>query len=106
MKALAVTSRSRSPSLPNVPTLDELGIAGYEASTFTGLFGPAGVPPPVSERLYLALRKALADDGVRERFRSMGVDIADLSQVEFAAYVRTDFKKWRQVARERNIVVE
>ena len=106
MKALAVTSRSRSPSLPNVPTLDELGIAGYEASTFTGLFGPAGVPPPVSERLYLALRKALADDGVRERFRSMGVDIADLSQVEFAAYVRTDFEKWRQVARERNIVVE
>jgi len=106
MKALAVTSRSRSPSLPNVPTLDEVGVAGYEASTFTGLFGPAGIPPAVSEKLYGALRKALANDGVRERFRSMGVDIAELSQAEFAAYVRADFEKWRTVAREAGIVVE
>src|SRR5262245_9601684 len=106
MKALAVTSRVRSPSLPSVPTLDELGVAGYEARTFTGLFGPAGIPPAVADRLYGALRKALANDGVRERFRSMGVDIADMSQAEFAAYVRTDFEKWRTVAREANIVVE
>jgi tripartite-type tricarboxylate transporter receptor subunit TctC len=106
MKALAVTSRTRSPSLPNVPTLDEAGVAGYEASTFTGIFGPAGVAPVAAERLYGALRKALANDGVRERFRSMGVDIADMSQAEFTAYVRTDFEKWRTVAREANIVVE
>ena len=106
MKALAVTSRGRSPSLPGVPTLDELGVTGYEASTFTGLFGPAGIPPAVVEKLYGALRKALANDGVRERFRSMGVDIANMSEAEFAAYVRTDFEKWRTVAREASIVVE
>lgn len=106
MKALAVTSKQRSPSLPNVPTLAELGLAGYEASTFTGLFGPAGIPPAVVDKLHAALRKALSVESVRERYRSMGVEIMDMAQPEFAAYVRTDFEKWRQLAREANIVIE
>lgn len=106
IKALAVTSKLRSPMLPNVPTLAELGLTNYEASTFTGLFGPAGMPPAVVQKLHDALRKALSVETVRERYRSMGVEIMDLTQAEFAAYVRTDFEKWRQVAREANIVVE
>ena len=106
MKALAVTSRQRSPSLPNVPTLHELGVTGYEVSTFTGLFGPAGLPPAVVARLDGALRKALANETVRERFRSMGVDLAAMNQVEFAAYVRADFERWREVARAGNIAVD
>jgi tripartite-type tricarboxylate transporter receptor subunit TctC len=106
MKALAVTSRQRSPSLPNVPTLDELGVSGYEATTFTGIFGPAGIPPAVVDKLYGALRKALVNETVRERYRGMGVDIAEMNQAEFAGYVRADFEKWRKVAREGNIVVE
>ncbi len=105
-KALAVTSRTRSPQLPNVPTLIELGVKDFEVGTFTGLFGPAGMPAPVVEKLHASLRKALAVESVRERYRSMGVEIMDMSQAEFAAYVRVDFEKWRQVARERNIVVE
>jgi len=106
MKALAVTSKLRSPSLPNVPTLAELGLAGYEASTFTGLFGPAGMPPAVVEKLHAALRKALTVEAVRARYHSMGVDIMDMTQPDFSAYVRADFEKWRSVAREANIVVE
>src|SRR5262245_18528277 len=106
LKALAVTSRHRSPLLPNVPTLDELGVTGYEASTFTGIFGPAGIPPPVVERLSGALHKARANETVRERYRALGVEVMDLSQAEFAAYVRADLEKWRQLAREGNIVVE
>jgi tripartite-type tricarboxylate transporter receptor subunit TctC len=89
-----------------VPTLDELGVKGFEVSTFTGIFGPAGMPPAVVDRLHAALRKALAVDSVREKYRSMGVEIMDLGQAEFAAYVKADFEKWRAVARERNIVVE
>jgi tripartite-type tricarboxylate transporter receptor subunit TctC len=54
----------------------------------------------------VALGKALANDAVRERYRSMGVEIIDSSQAEFAAFVRADFEKWRRVAREGNIVVE
>ena len=106
MKALAVTSKTRSAQLPNVPTLIELGVRDFEVGTFTGIFGPAGMPAPVVEKLYAALKKALAVETVRERYRSMGVEVMDMGQAEFAAYVKTDFEKWRKVAREGNIVVE
>jgi tripartite-type tricarboxylate transporter receptor subunit TctC len=106
MKAIAVTSRSRSAQLPNVPTLNELGVKDFEVGTFTGIFGPAGMPAAVTEKLHAALKKALAQEPVREKYRSMGVEVMDMGQAEFAAYVKTDFDKWRQVARERNIVVE
>jgi tripartite-type tricarboxylate transporter receptor subunit TctC len=106
IKPLGVTSKLRSPLLPNVPTLDEQGLAGYEAGTFTGIFAPAGTPPAVVEKLHAALRKALGVEAVRARYHGMGVEIMDMTQAEFAAYVRTDFEKWRQVAREANIVVE
>jgi len=106
IKALAVSSRSRSPLLPGVPTLDELGVSGYEASTFTGIFGPTEIPAATAEKLYAALRRALSSDPVRERYRSMGVEVMDLSRADFAAYVRVDYEKWKRIAREGNIVVE
>ena len=106
MKALAVTSKLRSPMLPNVPTLAELGVANFEASTFTGIFGPAGMPQAVVDKLHAALKKALSVESVRERYRGMGVEIMDMTQADFAAYVRTDYEKWRSVARDANIVVE
>ena len=106
IKALAISSKTRSPLLPNVPTLDESGVKGYEASTFTGIFAPAGIPPAVLDRLATSLRKALQVESVRERYRQMGVELIEMSQPEFAAYVREDFEKWRRVAREGNIVVE
>jgi tripartite-type tricarboxylate transporter receptor subunit TctC len=106
IKPLAISSRSRSPLLPNVPTLDELGVKGYEASTFTGLFAPSATPRPLLEKLGAALKKALANETVRERYRGMGVEIIDMTQSEFDRYVRADFEKWRRVAREGNIVVE
>ena len=106
IKPLAISSRSRSPLLPNVPTLDELGVKGYEASTFTGLFAPSAIPRPLLDKLGGALRKALANEAVRERYRGMGVEIIDMTQAEFDSYVRADFEKWRRVAREGNIVVE
>lgn len=105
-KALAVTSKTRSAQLPNVPTLHELGVKDFEVATFTGIFAPAGLPAPVVAKLHAALRKALTVESVRERYRSMGVEVMDMSQPEFAAYVKTDFEKWRKVAREANIVVE
>ena len=106
MKALAVTSKTRSAQLPNVPTLAELGVTNFEVGTFTGLFGPAALPPAVVEKLHGALKKALALDSVRDKYRAMGVEVMDMSQPEFAAYVRADFEKWRKLAREANIVVE
>ena len=106
IKAIAISSAQRSPLLPNVPTLDESGVKGYEASTWTGIFAPAGVPRDIVNRLGAALRKAMAVESVRERYRGMGVEVMDMGQAEFAAYVRDDFEKWKKVAREGNIVVE
>jgi len=106
IKAIAISSAKRSPLLPNVPTLDEAGVKGYEASTWTGIFAPAGTPASTVEKLSIALRKAMSVESVRERYRGMGVEIMDMSQPEFAAYVRADFEKWKRVAREGNIVIE
>ena len=106
IRPLAISSRSRSPLLPNVPTFEELGVAGYEATTFTGIFAPAGTPQPVLARLSASLRKAMSGEAVREKYRSMGVDVMDMAMPDFAAFVRADGEKWRRVAREGNIVVE
>ena len=106
IRALAISSLKRSPLLPDVPTLDEVGVKGYEAATFTGIFAPAATPHPVVERLAAALHKALANPQVRERYQGMGVEVMDMTQPAFAAYVRADYEKWQKVAREANISVE
>ena len=106
IKALGVTSKLRSPLLPNVPTLDEQGLTGYEAGTFTGIFAPTGTPQAALDRLHAALRKALASETVRARYRTIGGEVMDMGLAEFTAYVRTDFEKWRQIAHLGNIVIE
>jgi tripartite-type tricarboxylate transporter receptor subunit TctC len=106
MKALAITSRNRSPLLPEVPTLAELGVQGAEADTFTGIFAPSGLSSEILHKLNGAMRKALSQPAVRERYKSMGVDVMEMSQPEFASYVRLDLDKWRKVAKEGNIAVE
>ena len=106
IRALAISSLKRSPLLPEVPTLDELGVKGYEAATFTGIFAPAGVSASSLAKLNAALHKALAAPAVRERYQSMGVEVMDMSQAQFDAYVRADWDKWRKVARDGHISVE
>jgi tripartite-type tricarboxylate transporter receptor subunit TctC len=85
---------------------DLLGVKGYEAATFTGLFAPAGVPASTLNKLNSALRKALAVPAVRERYQAMGVELMDMPQAQFEAYVRSDFQKWQKVARDGNIAVD
>jgi tripartite-type tricarboxylate transporter receptor subunit TctC len=106
IKALGVTSLKRSPLLPNVATLDEQGLTGFEAGTFTGLFAPAGTPPAVLDKLHAALEKALANETVRTRFRTMGVEVMHMSRPEFATYVQADYEKWLKIAHEANIVIQ
>jgi tripartite-type tricarboxylate transporter receptor subunit TctC len=106
IKALAISSLKRSPLLPDVPTLDEAGVKGYEAGTFTGLFVPAGTPATAVERLAAALEKARANPAVRDRYKSLGVEMMDMSRSEFTAYVRADYEKWVKVAREADISLD
>src|SRR6266849_5168936 len=96
IRAIAISSLKRSALLPSVPTLDELGVKGYEASTFTGIFVPADTPPGVIDKLSAALRKALANESVRESYRRVGGDVIDMGRAEFVAYVRADYEKWQR----------
>ena len=106
IRPLAISSLKRSALLPDVPTLDEAGVKGYEAGTFTGLFAPIGTPPAVVERLASAVEKARADPGVRSRYLALGVEMMDMSRAQFAAFVHADYEKWVKVAREANISLE
>ena len=106
LRAIAITSLKRSPQLPNVPTLDELGLPGFNATTFTGLFAPAATPSAVIEKLQGALKKVLTTESVRERYRTMGVEMMNMTPAEFAAFVRTDAERWLKAARQANIVLQ
>lgn len=106
VRALAVTTSKRSALMPDVPTLAELGVGGYEVSTFTGLFAPAGTPRPVLDKLGAALARVLAQPAVRERFAGLGVEMIDSDAKAFEAYVKRDFENWRAVARDANISLE
>jgi len=106
LRALALMGSRRSQALPDVPTMKEASGHDLPADIVTGFMLPAGTPAPVVEKLSVSLGKALTHPTVRERFGGMGVEIMDLGQAEFAAYVRADYDKWQRVAREGNIVVE
>lgn len=103
LKILAVTAAERVSALPNVPTLAESGVPGYEASTFLGILAPAATPPAVVNRLNAAIRKVLDMPAIQERFRSLGTDPGASSPQEFAAIIRNELAKWQRVAKEANL---
>jgi tripartite-type tricarboxylate transporter receptor subunit TctC len=95
LKALGVTSLKRSPLLPDVPTLDEAGIKGYEVNTWFGFVAPAGTPADVVMRLNAEIQKALAQPAVREKLLAQGFDLAPPQPPEaFAATIRDDLARW------------
>ena len=85
LKVLAVTTPQRAAALPNVPTLDELGYKGYQASTLLGLLAPAGTPKPVVAKLNTGVRKIMDNNTVAERFRGLGANPGASSPEEFSS---------------------
>lgn len=106
IKVIAVTSAKRVPQLPDTPTLDEVGVKGYEASTFTALLGPAGMPKAVLDKLVAAHRKAMSNAAVRERYTGLGASIIDPDVPAFEAFVKTDYQKWRTIVEDAKIAVD
>lgn len=106
LRILAVTSINRSGILPNIPTLDELGMKGYEAASFTGVLAPAGTPQPVIDRLYAAVIKAATLPAVTAKFTELAADPKTTTPAEFASFIRDDIAKWRKVAQGANIKLD
>ncbi len=106
LKAIAVTTNVRSSVMPNVPTLDEAGLKGFEANTFTGILAPAGTPPAVVDRLHADIVKALRTATVKEKFQNLGADPQERSVRDFGDFIRADLDKWKKVGAAAGVRVE
>lgn len=106
LRALAVTGAERSPSLPNVPTVAEAGIAGYEFAGWTGLAAPAGTPRQVIDRLHAEIARISATDEARDWFAAGGAEAGLLSPDAFADFIRAEHTRWGKVIREAGIRME
>ena len=99
VKALAVSGARRSPAFPNLPTIAEAGVSGYEAPTWTGVVAPAGLPRPILDKLNAAVNRAIRSPTFKERFGSIGDEPAGGTPEEFAAFIHTELARWRDVVR-------
>ncbi|WP_295525371.1 tripartite tricarboxylate transporter substrate binding protein [uncultured Pseudacidovorax sp.] len=99
LRALAVTSKTRHPMLPDVPTLDEAGLKGFEALSWQGLFAPAGTPPEVVEKLSAEVNKAVRSPDVREYFASRGFIVEGTTPAAFKALIEAEVKKWTPIVK-------
>jgi tripartite-type tricarboxylate transporter receptor subunit TctC len=106
LKALGVTTSSRSSQLPNVPTIAESGLPGYEANNWYGFLAPAKTPRPIIDRLNREIVKILQKGDVKEKLVALGAEVMANSPNEFAKNIRTDIEKWRSVVRETGMKPE
>ncbi|MGJ7525391.1 tripartite tricarboxylate transporter substrate binding protein [Variovorax sp. GB1P17] len=97
LRALAVTTARRSQSIPELPTVAESGLPGYEAMPWLGLVAPAGTPQPVVDRLQREIVEILKEPELRERFKGWGLDIIGNTPAEFASFLRRDIDQWARV---------
>ena len=100
LRALAVTTAKRSPELPNVPTIAEAGVPGYEATSWFGLFAPAGTPAAVVTRLNTAIVKILASADVKKKITEQGGEVYSEKPEQFAAFIQKEAVKWGKVVRD------
>ena len=106
LRALAVSSLKRNANLPDVPTVDETMIKGFNADAWFGLFAPAGTPPEIIARLNAELQKALADPATAETIVKAGFDITPSSAADLTAFVKTEIVKWAKVVKDSGAKAE
>ena len=105
LRAVAVTTSKRSFALPEVPTVAEAGVPGYEVALWYGVFGPKGLPKNIVERWNSEMRKATKQPDMKERLIAEGFDIADSPPEVFQAVVKRDVLKWIKVVKDARIQV-
>jgi len=106
LRAIAVSTRTRSSALPDVPTLDESGLPGFDVDVWIALIGPAGMPQPVVDRLRLEAQRAVGDKHVQERLKDQGGDVVSATQAETLETFRKDVAKYTAIVKEAGIKPE
>jgi tripartite-type tricarboxylate transporter receptor subunit TctC len=103
LRALAVTSAQRAPAAPEIPTVAESGLPGFETSTWFALVAPAGTPPDVLARLNAEVKRALAQGDVKQRFAGLGMTAEDSTPEGLDAYIKSEIAKWTKVIKDADI---
>jgi tripartite-type tricarboxylate transporter receptor subunit TctC len=106
LRALAVTTAQRSPSLPDLPTIAEAGVPGFESITWHGVVVPSATPPATVERLNRAINSALREKDLVERLNGLGAEIAGGTPQDFAAYIQREIPKWTKVVKDSGAKAE
>lgn len=106
LKPIAVTSARRSPSFPDVPTAIEQGLAGFEVTSWYGLWVPKGTAPEVVKRLHAMVNKAFEDAEMRELWFKLGAEQGGIAPDQFAAFIGREVRKWGKVVRDAKVVID
>ena len=106
LRALGVTGAKRSPTIPDVPTIAEAGLPGYEQSAWHGLLAPSGTPPAIIGKLHTEVARILQLPDMAERFTAQGVDVIGSSPAEFAAFIQQDIAKYAKIVKTAGIRID
>jgi tripartite-type tricarboxylate transporter receptor subunit TctC len=103
LRGLAITSAQRSPNIPELPTIAEAALPGFEATSWFGLLAPAGTPAPIVAKLHQEAVKIVAQNEMREKFAKIGLDVVGDGPEAFAAIIHADIAKWAKVIKDAGI---
>ena len=106
LKALAVSTLGRSTYAPEIPTLNELGVTGFDAGAWLGLLAPVGTPKPIVEKLNRELNAILDEPETQKRLLAMGAEILKGTPDQFALHMKTEYAKWGKLVRETGVKIE
>jgi tripartite-type tricarboxylate transporter receptor subunit TctC len=106
LRALGVTSLKRSPAAPDIPTLDESGLKGFDATAWFGLYAPGKMAPELTRKISSDVLEVLQSPKIRDQFAAQGAQAGTMTQPQFAAFVNTEIDKWGKVIKAANVKLE
>ncbi|HUP30917.1 MAG TPA: tripartite tricarboxylate transporter substrate binding protein, partial [Usitatibacter sp.] len=106
LKGIAISSLARSSIVPDIPTVAESGLPGFDSTNWFGVFGPAGMPRAVTDRIDIELNRILADPAIKERFHGLGFEITGGRGADLASVMQSEARKWSKVIQDANVKAE